>query len=268
MFARTFFRSTSAFSRSMSTSHPVARPASFKFAASLAVGTAASGALLYGYFNMNGVSASPAAKKLELHYFKTPNGRAEFNRLLLEVGGIPYVDVFEGPEEMNKQGRLAFKQLPLLVDPNHTVNGKPLDLVQSMTIARHIARISGLYGLNATEAALIDMVADGANDLKGVLIGVQFYNQPKDVAVNDKIPTHLANFEAHIKQNNGGDGFWVGNKLSYADVLVFEALDDVTRLAGPQALTAFPKLAAFKTRIENIASVKAYLDSPRNLRNA
>ena len=57
-------------------------------------------------------------------------------------------------------GFCSYGQLPRYED------GCGIDLVQSLIILRHIARVHGLYGNGHTEAAHIDSVIDGLEDLR------------------------------------------------------------------------------------------------------
>ena len=61
-------------------------------------------------------------------------------------------------------------QLPCFCDGN-------LELVQSGAIVRYLARKHDLYGLNASEAALIDMVYDGQEDLRYKFVEKMLYTK-------------------------------------------------------------------------------------------
>ncbi|GCB82862.1 hypothetical protein scyTo_0023495 [Scyliorhinus torazame] len=107
----------------------------------------------------------------------------------------------------NMRDSCAFGQLPKFSDGDFV-------LVQSNTILRYLGRQHNLYGKGVKEATLIDMVNDGAEDLRvkyGILIFKE-YETGKEAFIKS-IPAELKPFEDILAKNNGGKDFLVGNKV-------------------------------------------------------
>ena len=102
------------------------------------------------------------------------------------------------------------------------------DLPQSNAIARHVANVNGLLGSNPGEQARIDAVVETAHmdslekALKAVFAARDDESKRGEVA--DVAKAALANLESVLKRNNDGTGFFVGDSVSYADLVVFNAV--------------------------------------------
>ena len=103
--------------------------------------------------------------KIKLTYFNL-RGRAESARLMLVYKGIDYED-----------NRITKEQWAT-VKPNTPFGGLPileyngLELAQSMTIARFLARELNLAGKSRFEEAQVDMVVDCIVDLVNAFVKV------------------------------------------------------------------------------------------------
>jgi len=172
-------------------------------------------------------------------------GRGETIRLTLAAAKVDFGDVrFEDITELKKTGKLPFGQVPLYEEGN-------LVLAQSATIVRHLGRKHGFYGSNDTEAALIDMIYDGGDDYYLSRYAAKTDEQ-KATFNTEMRPKWLAYFEALIKRNNNGSGFFVGNKLSIADICLFYVLE-------AENTDAFPCLKAFRERVAAVPGIADWL---------
>ncbi|NXY51397.1 GSTA2 transferase, partial [Ceuthmochares aereus] len=157
-------------------------------------------------------------------------------------------------------GELMFQQVPLV-----EIDG--MKLVQTRAILSYIAGRYNLYGKDLKERALIDMYVEGITDLMQMILMFPFLppeakeknlESIKEKATNRYFPV----FEKALKQH--GQDFLVGNKFSWADVQLTEAILAVEEKI-PAVLSAFPQLQAFKTRMSNMPTIKKFLQpgSPR-----
>ncbi|CAF3468100.1 unnamed protein product [Rotaria sp. Silwood1] len=94
----------------------------------------------------------------KLYYFNG-RGRAEATRLLFTVAGQKFEDIrYEREEWPAHKSEMPLGQVPVL-----EVDG--VKLVQSMAIARFLAKRFGLYGKDELQQARVDAVIDTAVDL-------------------------------------------------------------------------------------------------------
>ena len=157
---------------------------------------------------------------VKLHYF-LGRGRAETTRWMLAINQIGFNNMpSTTPEdliELRSSGKLPFDQMPLL-----EING--MNLSQSSGMIRYLARIGGFYGDNDKEALYCDMFAGAITDFAEASMQAAF--QPaKEIAVKmlqERFNKFAPKFELRIKEN--GNDFCVGNKISFADVMLAEAL--------------------------------------------
>ncbi|XP_070545470.1 hematopoietic prostaglandin D synthase-like [Ptychodera flava] len=205
-------------------------------------------------------SAMPTYK---LTYFDL-RGRAEPSRLLFAVAGVEYEDVRIQREQWPNEkasGKYPFGQMPVL-----EVDGQVI--AQSIAIARYLANEFGLAGKTNLEKAKVDMIVDAIGDVSKGLGEMWFANdeakkaEAKEKCLTKTIPTTFTGLEKILMTNNGGDGFFVGDSLTMAD-LIFLAHTDyhVDQLKEENTMAAFPKLTALRERILAQPSVKQWVEA-------
>nr|XP_025038071.1 glutathione S-transferase P [Pelodiscus sinensis] len=157
-----------------------------------------------------------------------------------------------------------FGQLPKFQDGNVT-------LYQSNAILRHLARSFGLYGKDQQEAAQLDMVNDGVEDLRlkyAQLIYQNYVSQGR-ICIGQEArggaPLQSGGREWGSSSTGGGgvsdfkkDG--VGDEISFADYNLVELLRNHLVLA-PGCLASFPLLAAYVERVAARPHLHTYLQS-------
>eukprot|EP01118_Nematostelium_gracile_P013827 TRINITY_DN526_c0_g1_i1.p1 TRINITY_DN526_c0_g1~~TRINITY_DN526_c0_g1_i1.p1 ORF type:complete len:193 (+),score=60.50 TRINITY_DN526_c0_g1_i1:49-627(+) len=171
-----------------------------------------------------------------LYYFPG-RGRAEIARLLFVHAGIDYEDKRTNLAEVGDKAPL--KQLPILED-----NGKII--FQSRAIARYVAKKAGLFGSDDMEAAHIDAVTDTTVDIAlGFLNGT---DEAKAKFNETGYPKIMNGLEKLLTQN--GTGFFVGNKITLADISFFDVFWTLTQ-KNSTLLDAYPHA---KKNYETVAS--------------
>ena len=170
--------------------------------------------------------------EITLYYFKIPFWRAEVTRLALFIGDVPFKDYrVEGKEidNLKETGLLPnnqiapFKQLPVL-----DVDGKII--AQTGAIARFCGKLSGLYPKNNDlEAAQIDQIIEAAQDIN-YLVTLSGRDKEKErlalarkILATKHLPKWLQFLENLLKKNNESY-FFVGNKISIADLAIWRLL--------------------------------------------
>jgi glutathione S-transferase len=156
-------------------------------------------------------------------------------------------------------GKSPFGQLPLYEEPG-------LTLVQSAAITRYLAKKHGFAGTNDHEAALIDQAYEGAVEIVGRLVPIfrleteEQKTAAKAKLVAEYLPTQLGSL-SKLLEKNGNNGFFVGSKLSYADLGLWIILSLVfNRVEGSREVAEkIPTLKAFLDGVAARDKVKAYL---------
>lgn len=176
-------------------------------------------------------------------------------RIMLADQGQEWKEIVVNFEDWMKgdlKSTCTFGQLPKFEDGD-------LTLFQSNAILRHLGRNHGACGKDDREAALIDMMNDGVEDLRlkyGKLI-YQEYETGKDAYIKD-LPNHLSKFDDFMAKNNSG--FLVGDKISYADYNLFDLLLNHLVLC-PTCLDTTPKLKVFMEQMSARPKIKAFIDT-------
>uniref|UniRef100_A0A8C3X295 glutathione transferase n=1 Tax=Catagonus wagneri TaxID=51154 RepID=A0A8C3X295_9CETA len=197
------------------------------------------------------------AAKPKLCYFRG-RGRMESIRWLLAAAGVEVGPVWEKGEGLSGQersdGRLLFGQVPLV-----EIDG--MALTQTRAILSYLAAKYNLHGKDLKETVRIDMHADGTLDLMMKVAAAAFKppgEKEKSLAsaVEKAKTRYFPVFEKILKDQ--GEDFLVGNKFSWADIQLLEAILMIEELDA-SVLSDFPLLQAFKTRISNIPTIKKFL---------
>ncbi|NWH73688.1 GSTA2 transferase, partial [Piaya cayana] len=197
------------------------------------------------------------AGKPKLHYTKG-RGKMESIRWLLAAAGVEFEEEFiEKKEDLDKLcngGFLLFQQVPMV-----EIDG--MKMVQSRAIANYIAAKYNLCGKDLKERAWIDMYVEGTTDLMGMIMIIPL--QPADkkdkhlaLIIERATTRYFPVYEKALKDH--GQDYLVGNKLSWADIHLLEAIL-MAEECKADILSAFPLLQAFKGRISNVPTIKKFL---------
>ncbi|XP_044784933.2 glutathione S-transferase A2 isoform X2 [Bubalus bubalis] len=179
-------------------------------------------------------------------------------RWLLAAAGVEFEEKFiEQPEDLDKlrnDGSLMFQQVPMV-----EIDG--IKLVQTRAILNYVATKYNLYGKDMKERALIDMYSEGVADLGEMIMLLPLCPPDQKDAKVAQIKERTTNryfpaFEKVLK--NHGQDYFVGNKLSKADIHLVELLYYVEEL-DPSLLANFPLLKGLKARVSSLPAVKKFL---------
>jgi len=160
---------------------------------------------------------------------------------------------------------LWFGQVPLYREPSG------FGIPQSAAIERYLARKYGLAGSDQ-EVAIIDAIAEGVNDISYLYRSAVVYpieaERPIQIAkfIDETLPKWLSYFENLI---NGKD-YFVGNRLSYADLKFFNFIEKSKPIEGfNEEVKKYPGIQELVKRISERPRIKKYLqrrayDSPKD----
>ena len=223
----------------------------------------------------------------EFFYWPEIQGRGEFVRLALEDAGVPFIDVARGSES---EGRGVPAMLALMrgKGTSHIPFAPPFlrdgDVVVSHTAAI-LLYLGGRIGLAPTDEdgrlwthqiqlTIADFVLE-AHDTHHPIASSLYYEDQKEEAARraqdfreNRVPKYFDWFESILARNPAGPNHLVGDKISYADLSVFQVIAGLT-YAFPQLmkreLRKYPKVAALHDAIAKRPRIKAYLASPRRI---
>lgn len=223
----------------------------------------------------------------QLHYWPSIQGRGEFVRLALEAAGAAYVDVARlPPDKGGGESRLgrslddphdprpAFAP-PFLVDGDIVIG-------QTAAILLYLGPRLGLAGTGEADAlwthqiqlTIADAVVE-AHDTHHPISVSSYYEDQREAALarakafrEERIPKFLGWFERILQRNPAGDLHLVGDRLSYADLSLFQLVAGL-RYAFPKAsaraLAQTEAVARLHANVARRQKVHDYLQSPRRI---
>ncbi|XP_038061209.1 hematopoietic prostaglandin D synthase-like [Patiria miniata] len=183
------------------------------------------------------------------------NGRgyAETTRMMLAHVGQEFEDVRYTQEEwLEHKPNVPLQQLP-----NLEVDGKIIP--QSRAIHGFVAREFGLNGASNEETTKIDIILGTLEDISRHMQSGETDEEKKKEKLAEfyaqTAPKYLTGLEKMLADNNDGDGFFVGSKISRADIFFYV----VTEYLAEDELKKYPKLVALKERVAKDANIAAWL---------
>jgi len=201
-----------------------------------------------------------------LYYFPL-RGRAEASRLIFADTNTSFteqtipMDQWQATEKeaLTKSGAAPFGQLPRLTNGN-------VNLVQSNTIIRYLARKLNLYGVSVEEQALVDLWLDEAEDVRGRASRLIFGEKLTENAKADHLPFFEKVFQlmdTHLSRTSEGKGYLIGQTFTVADLSLWEATD-VLKTIYPDFLAKFRNIEAWHGRVASRPNIASYLAGKRN----
>ncbi|CAF1141682.1 unnamed protein product [Adineta ricciae] len=193
----------------------------------------------------------------KLYYFNG-RGRAEVSRLLFAAAGQRFDDI-----RIEQSTWPAYKsQMPLGQMPVLEFNGT--QLVQSITIARFLARQFRLGGKDGFELAKVEAVVDTVNDLVTAITPIrreQDERKKHDMLqkfLNEQLSKHLQDLEILGRLYGQGGPYFVGNSLTLADLAFYDAGQSLLEM-DRTALNNHPWLKQNRSEVERHPRIAEYL---------
>lgn len=200
-----------------------------------------------------------AATKYTLSYFPL-RARAETARLVLHAAKKDFVDnIVQFSEWGALKPKTPFGSLPVL-----EVGDKSFG--QGQAIASYLARECGLYGSSNLDALKIEQLQQLREDLLVEEVNAWKEGDAAKKAelkkkMNDIVyPRFLNYFEKLVQQNQteSGTKYTVGDKLSLADIIIFEGTETV-RQQYPGLLDNLPAIKSVNALVAEVDGIKQYL---------
>jgi len=199
------------------------------------------------------------ASKYKLTYFNF-YGRGEAARMLFALGGVEYEDFrveWTGDDWKELKPKTPFGQLPLL-----EVDGKVF--CQSTAVTRYLANKFGFAGKTDLDKLQADMIVDCIVDLTNPLepiIDEKDETKKKELFQNyePKLEKHLQNLLKMLEANHGGNGFFVGDSITWADLIWNGLLYWIRYMKYGPLVDKFPKLIAVNDRVDKEPRIAAWI---------
>jgi len=156
---------------------------------------------------------------------------------------------------------LPFGQLPTL-----EIDG--VVYAQTFAIARYLAEKYGLAGKSDLDKLRADMIICGIEDSLNQMVKVytEENKETKEKLLKkfkeEELPASSANLEKMLKQNHGGDGYLVGDSLTWADMTLQLHVTYYVSLVGidPTFIDPYPKLKALVDRVSKHPKIAAWIE--------
>lgn len=184
-------------------------------------------------------------------------GRAELARLILAQADVVYEDCRISKEEWESvKPTTPLGQLPLL-----EVEGE--SLAQSIAIARYLARQHGLAGKTEIAAAQADMVIDSLADLMGPVAAMMREKDEQKKAEMKRsfscetLPGWLTMLERLLTRRGGK--FFSGGELTWADLAVFNVIDNMNGRVADFNIQDYPNLDSLTAMVRDLPNIKKWL---------
>jgi len=198
----------------------------------------------------------------KLTYFNG-RGRAEVTRLIFVVTGQNFEDVrIEQDDWPSHKSEMPLGQVPVL-----EVDG--VKLPQSLSIARFVAKQFHLAGKDNLEQAKVDVVIDTIADANAEFAPIRWGEDEtkKEEAIKkffaEDLQKHLKNLEVLAKEYSNGGPFFVGNKLTWADLLVYDILEGLLQIDN-NILNKYSWLQRNREEVAKQPKIAAYLKNRPN----
>ncbi|CAF1153495.1 unnamed protein product [Didymodactylos carnosus] len=194
----------------------------------------------------------------KLYYFNG-RGRAEVCRLIFAAAGQKFEDIrYEFGEWAAHKAETPLGQIPVL-----EVDG--VQLPQSLSIARFLAKQFQLAGIDNFEQAKVDAVVDTMLDLQTKVVPVRLEKdeaKKQELAkkvLDEELPKYLKNLDDLGKLYGDGGPYFVGNKLTWADLYFHHCGQTVLDILGKNCLDNYAWLRQNRAEVEKQPRIAEYL---------
>ncbi|XP_056416653.1 glutathione S-transferase Mu 4-like [Hyla sarda] len=123
-----------------------------------------------------------------------------------------------------------------------------------------ICVLSFAGGNTENEKNLVSLIENEAMDFRMRLVAISYNPQFEQLKgpYLEKLPTVLAKFSKFLGERQ----WFVGDKITFADFLMYDVLDQ-HHMLDPSCLEKFKNLKDFHARFEALPAIAAYMKTPR-----
>ena len=156
---------------------------------------------------------------------------------------------------------LPFPNLPYLIDTSVTPT---IQVTQSNSVLRYLARRFDLYGNTDAERVMTDVLQDEAYDFRNEIVKTAYtpekeYPQALVAFASTTAPRYLDMFETHLKRR-GTSAHFAGAGISLVDFVLYELIwQTAVMVPGSISNNNRPCVFAFIEAFETIPQMAAYM---------
>jgi glutathione S-transferase len=194
----------------------------------------------------------------KLYYFNG-RGRAEVCRLIFAAAGQKFEDIrYEFGEWPSHKGETPLGQIPVL-----EFDG--VQLPQSLSIARFLAKQFQLAGKDNFEQAKVDAVVDTIFDLLTKIVPIRLEKdeaKKQELAkkfLDEELSKHLQNLDNLSKLYGHGTPYFVGNQLTWADLFFHHCGQTLFEILNENCLDNHAWLQQNRAEVEKQPRIAEYL---------
>ncbi|MGQ4274391.1 glutathione S-transferase [Terrihabitans sp. B22-R8] len=214
----------------------------------------------------------------ELYYWPGLQGRGEYVRLALEEAGADYRDVAreEGTESM--LALIKDASTPPFAPP--FLRDKDVLVGQTANILLYLGSRLGLapddeagrLWTHQIQLTIADIVAEAHDSHHPIGSGLYYEEQKAEAKRysenfrDERIPKFLGWFERVLLANRAGPAHLVGDRLTYADLSLFQIVEGLSYAfpkASARALEKTPHVVSLRDAVGERPNIRAYLASAR-----
>ncbi len=222
------------------------------------------------------------ALAFQLYYWPNIPGRGEFVRLALEYAGANYIDAArqQGADAVHSVlGDPAIVTVPFAPPILMT---EECCLAQTANILLYLGEryglapgdVPGRFWTHQLQLTLADWLVE-IHDTHHPLGPTLHYEDQRAEAERraavfheHRLPAFMQYFERTLDANPTGSGWLVGDRVTYADLSLFQILEGLS-YAFPEAMRlagqGYPRMHALRERVRTLPGVAEYLASERRL---
>jgi len=201
--------------------------------------------------------------KYTLTYFPV-KGRGELPRFMFALAGVEYTDIQipynEWPNVKSDVTRFPLHQMPTLQVDNQLI-------IHSAAIDRYLATEFGFYGDNNLEKSTVDQICESIDEFRSDVGPIIYHSKEapekkteilQEIFSGNKCTTRLGFFERILSSCNDGKTYFLGDKISFADLKLFMIADMVGGLF-PDIFDSYPALKGLVARIGELDQIKQHI---------
>ncbi len=210
-------------------------------------------------------------------------GRGEYIRLMFEAARIPFTEIGDPKllsplvDRMARYGEGGNAPEPVFAVPL-VIGPDGVCLSQTNAIMAYLGKKFGFYPSNDYDEAkamqivlsVADFHSEGRASFHPVDLAASYYTQVEEAKIasakfaSGRFVSWLNHFERLLAANTKQSGYFVGDKMTYADIAVFHVMNAAaSQFPEAWAIAEIPGIKSFQDRMLQFPPLAEYFQSDR-----